>query len=145
MPLERHLHTVEVAGSNPLTSCCEQSVMAQMCVIQLRAMRDMSIFPSASLFAFAPLERAWTFAFEPTSRVFLLLILLCDECLESKLDDFHRSLGQSERQFGDRETKDHFLYRQTGVLAFSLFPFPSATRRPDSSSANCRPTDWNVL
>ena len=46
MPLERHLHTVEVAGSNPLTSRCEQPVITQMCVKQLRAMRGMSIFPS---------------------------------------------------------------------------------------------------
>jgi hypothetical protein len=46
MPLERHLHTVEVATSKPLTSRCEQPVITQMCVKQLRAMRGMSIFPS---------------------------------------------------------------------------------------------------
>jgi hypothetical protein len=45
---------------------------------------------------------------------------LCDECLKSELDDFHRSLKQSETPLGEGETQDDFLYRQIGVLVVPI-------------------------
>jgi hypothetical protein len=34
---------------------------------------------------------------------------LCDDCLKSELDDFHRSLRQSETPLGEGETEDESL------------------------------------
>jgi hypothetical protein len=46
--------------------------------------------------------------------------LLCDECLKPELDDFHRSLEQTEIPLGQGETEDEFLYRQIGVLVVPI-------------------------
>jgi hypothetical protein len=46
--------------------------------------------------------------------------LLCDECLKPELDDFHRSLEQTEILLGQGETEDEFLYRQIGVLVVPI-------------------------
>jgi hypothetical protein len=46
--------------------------------------------------------------------------LLCNECLKPELDDFHRSLEQTEIPLGQGETEDEFLYRQIGVLVVPI-------------------------
>jgi hypothetical protein len=46
--------------------------------------------------------------------------VLCDECLKLELDDFHRSLEQTEIPLGQGETEDEFLYRQIGVLVVPI-------------------------
>jgi hypothetical protein len=45
---------------------------------------------------------------------------LCDECLKSELDDFHRSLRQSETPLGEGETEDEHLYRQIAVVVVPI-------------------------
>jgi hypothetical protein len=45
---------------------------------------------------------------------------LCDECLKSELDDFHRSLRQSETPLGEDETQDEFLYRQIAIVVVPI-------------------------
>lgn len=49
-----------------------------------------------------------------------LSTLLCDKCLKPELDDFHRSLEQTEIPLGEGETEDEFLYRQIGVLVVPI-------------------------
>jgi hypothetical protein len=43
-----------------------------------------------------------------------------DECLKPELEDFHRSLEQTEIHPGQGETEDEFLYRQIGVLVVPI-------------------------
>src|ERR1700751_1603374 len=46
--------------------------------------------------------------------------LMCDECLKSELDGFHRSLRQSKNPLAEGETEDDFLYRQIAVVVVQI-------------------------